>query len=128
MKAYYAHCQSLYDTAQEERDVVTLHRLGFDVVSPNSTETHLACEKIKAESKLTDPRDEVMAYFYKFAKECDCIAFRALPDGSISSGVYLEITMFQSEGKPVFEIPSGLQRRGLGLEQTREYMREVGYR
>jgi len=128
MKVYYAHCQSLYNTPQEKRDIIMLLRLEFDVISPNTPEVQAACEKIKADSMRADPRNEVIEYFRRFAVECDCIAFRALPDGSISSGVAKEIEYFQKEGKPVFELPSGLKIRPLTLEQTREYMREVGYR
>jgi hypothetical protein len=128
MKVYYAHCIGLYNTLQETRDIQTLERLGFEVINPNTPETDAACDAIRAASSLPDPRDAVMEYFRRFALECDCIAFRALPDGSIPSGVALEITMFQGESKPVFELPSGFTTRGRTLAQTREYLREIGYR
>lgn len=116
MKVYYAHCMSIYNTPQEQRDLKTLRRLGFKTVNPNS-------EKHEAGANLLG-----MAYFEKFADECDAIAFRALPDGSISAGVAKEIRWFRRRGKPVFELPSSILRRSISPEETKEYLQEVGER
>ena len=116
MKVYYAHCIAIYHTPQEDRDVATLSKLGFEVVNPNAPE------------HSEGYRREGMAYFKQFAKSCDAIAFRALPDGSIPAGVGSEIEIFLAEGKPVMELPSAISRRALTVAQTREYLSEVGTR
>ena len=136
MKIYYAHCLALYDTKQEKRDILTLESLGFTVINPNTSETQAACDRIKMWAtfanqiahRYVDPSAEVMKYFERFAKECDAIAFRALPDGRIPGGVYTEIQMFKKEGKPVVELPSNILSRQMTIEQSREYLGEVGYR
>jgi hypothetical protein len=58
------------------------------------------------------------------AANCDLIAFRALPDGSITCGVAKEIKM----GPPVIELPSGVTRRTLTMQQTLETLAELGER
>lgn len=37
MKIYYAHCQAIYGTVQEKRDIELLQRLGFEVVNPSDS-------------------------------------------------------------------------------------------
>jgi hypothetical protein len=137
MKVYYAHCLSLYGTKQESRDIATLESLGFTVENPNCPLVQEACDFIRADAlawnernapELRNPSEEVMEYFRGFTLTCDCIAFRALPDGRIPGGVYKEIAMFKQAGKPVFELPSGVLSRGMTIEQTREFLGEVGYR
>ena len=34
MLVYYAHCQAIYGTPQEDRDIALLEKLGFEVVNP----------------------------------------------------------------------------------------------
>jgi hypothetical protein len=65
-----------------------------------------------------------MKFFVQLASECDLIAFRALPDGSITAGVVLEI----KAGPPVIELPSGINRRTLTIQQTLETLQESGQR
>lgn len=113
---YYAHVMALYDTPQEKRDVQLLQRLGFDVLNPNRP-AHAAGAK-----------REGMEYFKGLVLKCDVLAFRALPDGSISSGVAMEIKWAQEADMPVFELPGSVSRRCLTVEQTREYLTEVGQR
>ena len=125
MKAYYAHCMAIYNTPQESRDVALISGLGFEVVNPNNLEVENDMIRIKQDGTLTDDKFD---YFRRFSKECDVICFRALPDGSIPSGVAKEIEYFQEENKPILELPSGISRRGINKEQTREYLREVGQR
>jgi hypothetical protein len=127
-KVYYAHCLGLYNTPQERRDIDTLLFFDFIVVNPNCAEVQEKCDWIKANSVQPDPGAEVMEYFKKFALECDAIAFRALPDGSIPAGVAKEIAMFKAEDKPVIELPTAVLKRTLSVESTREYLGEVGYR
>jgi len=112
LKCYYAHCLAIYNTYQEERDVKLLESLGFEVVNPNSSEYQKKYET------------EGMLFFKELAQKCNVIAFRALPSGEIPAGVAGEIDC----GLPIIELPSGISRRKLSVEQTREYLREVGQR
>jgi hypothetical protein len=116
MQAYYAHCTSLYNTPQEERDLSLIEELGFLVYNPNCEEADIAY------------KEHGMPWFKKKVEECDCLVFRSLPDGNIPAGVYKEIQWAKEGGRPVFELPSGLLQRELSVEETREYLREVGQR
>jgi len=109
-KVYYAHCASIYNTPQEKRDIELLQGLGFDVVNPNDPKHQ------KASS---------MGYFIKLALSCEILAFRGLPDGRIPAGIATEI--FQFDGY-IIELPSGLFHRKISVEETREYLMEVGQR
>lgn len=125
MKAYYAHCKALYNTPQEKRDVEEIAKLGFWVVNPNSVVVADAMAKLKADIAA---KEASMDYFKRFSLVCDICVFRALPDGRIPSGVASEIKWFQELGKPVLELPSRLASRMISLDETREYLREVGQR
>lgn len=121
MKIYYAHCQALYDTPQERRDIETLERLGFVVVNPGAPWVERAL--------LPIPKEERMAWFERFADECDAIAFRGLPaSDKIPSGVAKEIEWFRQRNKPVIELPSLSLSRIMSLDDTRIYLHEVGQR
>lgn len=135
MKVYYAHCLAIYNTPQEARDIALLERLGFEVYNPNNPEVADAMKRLK-----TKPAREwkwgtvdVMDYFRPLVARCDALAFRALPDGSIPSGVAKEIgfardTLVGGTGLPVFELPAAVTRRALSVEATREYLAEIGQR
>ena len=118
MRVYYAHCTSIFDSSQEERDLVLLRRMGWDVYNPNNEECSRGYER------------EGMEFFGQLLSSgrFDALVFRALPDGSIPAGVMSEINIAKKNVMPVMEIPSGLSRRGLSVDQTREYLREVGSR
>ncbi len=116
LKAYYAHCTSIYDTTQERRDIATLEASGLTVVNPNCDECRIGYATLG------------MDYFRRFANECDLIVFRALPHGGIPAGVAMEIEMFRAKFKPVLELPSPLIHRTMTIEQTREYLCSVGVR
>lgn len=116
MKIYYAHSVSLYGKPQEERDVAMLQAMGFEVVNPNSPE-HAAGYKQSG-----------MDYFTGVLEQCDAIAFRAHADGSIPAGVIFEISVMRHQLRPVIELPSAIGRRALTVDQTRDYLREVGLR
>lgn len=121
MKIYYAHCIAVYHTPQEARDIETLKRLGFEVVNPSEPWVDEALESI--------PKEDRMAWFEQFADTCDAIAFRGLPNSdSIPSGVAKEIGWFIHRNKPVIELPSMSPCRIMSLEETRNYLREVGKR
>lgn len=116
MKAYYAHCIAIYDTKQEDRDIATLTSLGYEVVNPNSVE----CSE--------GYKEKGMDYFKQFAESCDVVVFRALPNGKIPAGIATEISYFIKLLKPVIELPSCMLSRTINVEETREYLKEIGLR
>jgi len=125
MRIYYAHCQSLYGTPQEKRDIHMLMQMGFSVISPSAPEHANRARRLKEHHGS----EAVMEYFTLLVKQdADALAFRALPDGSIGAGVAKEIVTAVRFDKPVFELPSCIKRRTLSVEQTREYLHEVGQR
>lgn len=118
MKCYYAHCQSIYNTPQEKRDIGLLELLGFEVINPNTPK----CQEECTNSTIWE---SPMDYFINLCAGCDVLAFRACQDGNIGAGVFTEISNFFG---PIIEFPSRLSQRGLTVEQTREYLKEVGQR
>jgi hypothetical protein len=61
-------------------------------------------------------------------KEQDVLAFRALPHGDIPSGVAQEIVAALEAKMPVFELPSMPASRFISVEETREYLYDIGQR
>ncbi len=111
MRLYYAHPMTLYGKAQERRDLATLVALGFDdIVNPSDHDS-------------TD-----MNFYLALVQGCDVLAFRALLDGSIPSGIAAEIHLARVQAAPVFELPGFALRRMLTVEQTREFLHEAGER
>lgn len=125
MKVYYAHPMSIYDTKQEDRDMETLCKLGMTPVNPNNLHTEIICAQYRRELSAERIMEEV---FKPMVQQCEALAFRAFPDGSISVGVAKEIQYAQEAGLPIFELPSGLLRRSLTIDQTREVLAELGQR
>ncbi len=119
VKIYYAHCLALYNTPQEGRDLSTLYGLGFEVVNPNKEEHQAGYKYIG---------DTPMGYFTELVLSCQALAFRALPDGSIPSGVDMEIKAAQKALMPIIELPSACLKRALTYSETKEYLFEVGQR
>ena len=119
MKIYYAHPMSLYGTPQEQRDLELLSTLGTPI-NPSDT--------VHAQRVWELVHNERMDYFLKLVDQCDMVAFRAFPDGSIPSGVAAEITQARMWGKPVIELPCGMERRTLTLSQTLEHLHQIGQR
>jgi hypothetical protein len=117
---------ALYGTPQEVRDVALLEALGFDVDNPNNPVTATRC--LSLHESGVDSGAIMERVFKPRAETCDVLVFRALPDGSIPAGVAKEIEWALAAGKPVIELPSGFRRRVLTVEQTREYLAEVGQR
>jgi hypothetical protein len=116
LRAYYAHSMGIYGRPQEDRDLATLHALGFEVNNPNRPEMQEAADRLG------------MAAFKCEVEACDVLAFRAHADGGIGAGVAQEIAWAINAGMPVFELPSGINRRVLTVENTREWLRESGAR
>ena len=115
-RAYYAHCKLIYNRPQEERDMQLIRKLGFEPINPAAVEYIGMWDAMGMDAKE------------HFADMCDLIIFRGLSDSSIPAGVLKEIEAFEKRGKPVMEIPCGITRRGLTVEQTREMLREMGER
>jgi hypothetical protein len=122
MKIYYSHCQAIYDSPQEARDIEILERFGFVVINPNSPEHIVEAQRLKSEGK------NAMPYFEGLVTSCDALAFRAMPDSSIPAGIAKEIRTAAEINLPVIELPSQVLRRVLSVEQTREYLTEIGQR
>ena len=115
-KAFYAHCVSIYDTKQEERDLELLNKLGYEVFNPNKPEY----------SKMY--KELGMMASVKFINDCDVLAFSALPGGHIPAGVYKEIMIASDKSIPIFEIPMFSLRKIMTVNDTRAYIKEVGKR
>ena len=122
MRAYYAHCQSIYRTPQEYRDLNLLGQLGFDIVNPSEVQHSKRVEEMKSRG------ENVMLYFEMLVESCDVLAFRALPDGRIPAGVAKEIEKAKSLGRAIIELPSGILSRTMSLNETCEYLAEAGQR
>lgn len=116
MKCYYAHCLAIYDTPQEKRDINLLESLGFEVFNPN-------CQECQDGYK-----DQGMDFFDKILNDCDILAFRSLPDGRIPAGIAGEIAYMVAIARPIFELPSGILKRTISVDETREYLKEAGQR
>ena len=123
MKVYYAHCKAIYGTIQEKRDIEVLESLGFEVLNPG-TDYHT--KKSKEYIKRTGFAN--MGYFIDLVNKCDALAFRALPTMEISTGCYKEIETALNIGIPVIELPCRISKRGLSVEESKEYLKECGYR
>lgn len=115
-KCYYAHPLSLYGSPQETADVAMLEGLGFEVINPNS-EYHSQQYSIHG-----------MQYFCDVVNACDMLAFRAFPDGSIPAGIAKEVSAARMGKKPVIELPNGIIRRCLSVEESVEYLEQSGQR
>ena len=128
MKVYYAHCQAIYHTPQEQRDINLLQQLGLIVLNPSEDTYSRKVKEIKEGHPDCGRSERVMRYFYDLVDECDVLAFRALPDGRIPAGVVGEIEQARKGNKAIIELPSGMLSRAMSVEQTREYLAEVGQR
>lgn len=116
MKIYYARPISLYNTKQEERDLLLLVQLSFQVVNPNKEELQVRYQQ------------EGMDVFLSAVKDCDFLAFRSFPDGKISAGVIKEINQAIELGKQVIELPTITSQRELSVDDTRKYLQFLGHR
>lgn len=128
MKVYYAHCQAIYSTPQEDRDIETLESLGMQVINPCAP--HIKARILEIRKLIPGDAGSVImdTVFRPLVERCDALAFRALPDGSIPAGVAQEIAWAVEFALPVIELPSSMTRRTIGVAETREYLREIGQR
>lgn len=123
MKIYYAHPINLYGTPQEKRDVKLLVEMGFEVINPSYV-AYQSEYQMRKENNDPNP----FRFFKELAVETGNAAFRAFPDGTIGAGVYGEIMAVKQAGGLVIELPSMLECRGLSVDQTRAYLKELGAR
>ena len=120
--AYYARCQAIYGTPQEARDHALIRRLGYEPILFDAA-IQEKCNLLKIQGK--NVMEEV---FRPLVSSSSILFFRALPDCRIPAGVAEEIQYAGQLGVPVIEIPSGLYIRVMGIEETREYLKEAGQR
>lgn len=123
MKCYYAHCMMSYNSTIEEQDIKTLVKLGFDVVNPNTPTISKECD----DYTKVHGKENVMTYFEGIVIQCDMLAFRALPDGKIPSGVAAEIRIALKWGIPVIELPCSVESRCMNYPETKQYLTEIGH-
>lgn len=141
MKVYYAHCIALYGSPQELRDLVMLQDLfrGAEIINPADRMWEDRCQLERETVRRYNlaypetPKDashEIMEKVFKplATWQTHALAFRALPDGRIPAGVGREVQWAVEYGNPVIELPSNLMGRGMTVDQTRAYLREVGQR
>ena len=146
-RVYYAHCIAIYSTPQEDRDVAMLEEMGFEVINPNNPQMAERCNEIKQRFKdghldaargqqprltqFADSGEAIMKLIFEpliSPAKIDAVAFRALPDGRIPAGVYLEVQCARNLMLPVIELPANLSGRQMSVEHTRDYLKEIGCR
>lgn len=127
---YYAHFMGIYNTPQELRDIEALENLGLLVINPN--QKNISDEFLIKQEEYKDNHDGYLNafddVFLERVRGCDVFAFKALPDGRIPGGIAMELNVAIVHGKTIIELPSGMNARMMGKEDTREYLREIGQR
>jgi len=118
MKFYFARPINLYNTPQDYRDLLTLAKLGLDIINPNKEELAQLYRKLGMNIFLDLIKSE----------ECDGVIFRSFPDGKISAGVWKEIQEAKAQNKIIIELPNLTSSRQLSVEDTREYLSLLGQR
>lgn len=125
MKVYYAHCVGIYNTPQEKRDITTLTELGFEVVNPNDWRVQRQFDALSGKMEYMEAFTEV---FFTLIDGCEIFAFRALPHGSITAGVVSELKYAQAMGKLIIELPACVTSRAMSVDETCDYLKEMGNR
>ena len=122
-RIYYAHCQAIYGSPQETRDLYELERLGFEVLNPRDYGT-----LVEFMARLLPNAGNKMSWFEALVDSCDALAFRALPSGEIPAGIAREISRAKLNDIPVIELPSLALRKVLSVTESVAYLQEVGQR
>ena len=121
---YYAHPMPTYGSTIETQDIEMLEALGFDVINPANPEHQQKCKDYIAKFGHA----AVMNYFIDIIeKQCNILAFRALPDGYITSGIAAEICIAKDNNMPIIELPRALEERSMSYIETKQYLTEVGF-
>ena len=121
LKCYYAHTMISYGSTIEAQDVTVLKFLGFEVINPNSPEIK------KGLNEYLQVRSKTMDYFCDIIHDCDLVVFRALPDGTILSGIAAEVQYASDQNIPIIEIPCSLKKRMQEYPETKQYLTELGF-
>jgi len=120
---YYAHTMVSYNSTIERDDIELLEKLGFYVDNPNQEKyRHELYEHTKNLGAAS-----VMDYFCSLVEKNDLLAFRALPDGNIPSGIAKEVNHAYLLGIPVIELPCSIEKRSMNYDNTKEYFKELGH-
>ena len=109
LKCYYAHPMLSYNSTIEQKDLILLEKLGFEVENPNQETHQKGCQDYAAKFG----GDKVMDYFKLIVEDCELVAFRSMPNGEILSGVGVEVEHAININIPVIELPSNITRRTL---------------
>lgn len=124
LKCYYAHTMTSYGSTIEANDVLLLESLGFEVINPNNRKHSEGCQAYAYKYG----KDKVMDYFKMIiSTECNMVAFRALPNGQILSGIAAEVKHAVSIGLSVIELPCSLNTRMMEYLETKQYLIELGH-
>ena len=104
--AFYAHAMVTYGTPSERRDLKVLRALGFRVINPGDKRyEEYSTEEFKA-----------------LTLTADVLAFRALEDGTVSSGIQLGIIAAQAADIPIIELGAPKPERYISRNATRKIM------
>lgn len=114
--AYYARPISIYNTPQEERDIAIIRSLGFEPIDINKKELQEAYE------------EKGMDVFLEFVQQSSALFFRSQINGQIGAGVWKEIEWAMLGDIPVVELPTMMVSRIASVDETRAYLKEVGFR
>jgi hypothetical protein len=109
---------SIYHTKQESRDLDLISKL-----FPNDNLYNPSLDKVSEQGY----KEFGMDYFLNIVKSCDLLIFRPLPNGDIPAGVYKEIQAARDNNISILELPSFYKRK-LSIENTRNYLKEIGFR
>lgn len=122
-KIYYAHTMTTYYSQEETDAVELLKSMGYEVVNPSDKKIVEGFELFKKDN----PSESSMDYFLGVVKTCDLLAFSAVEDDKLTSGVVKEVLYALGNKMPVLEIhtiDSLNPKRFMSLEKTREYLKK----
>lgn len=121
--AYYSHGMHIFDTPQETRDIDIIKALGYSVMNPN---VEYAAYQFNEALQTMDYPEAFEYVFGAMIKDSDIVIFRSHPDGSIPFTTSKEIELAEKFDKIVIELPSGILKRKLNIDETEEYLKEIG--
>lgn len=115
---YYAHPISLYNTLQEKQDLQTLAAICYKIVNPNHPDI---------EKKYIDSGKD-WKIFDDLVLGCEALAYRTLPDGRITSGVWKEIQLALANNIAVIKLPNLESEVVMTKDETLQHLKEMGLR
>ena len=121
MKIYYSHPKPYKRSKEAKQDMQLLQSLGYEVINPYDPKFSECWEEQK------------MAFSEIIIEMADVVAFRALSNKKISSGVGKELSIAISMGKDIMELPnvtmfdkSTLDARVLNIDDTMSFFKNTG--